>query len=168
MKSALEPPDPRAVVALLANDDVRRVFAIVSLNQRAELSTPTARELRAVNRLVAAGMIIDSDGFFEVNTQGLLESLTQYSVPRPEGIDRFVQDGRISNYPASDRDRREVLEWVGQRVLEAGEIVTEGEINERLRPLMNEHVLLRRYLVDYGVVERNPDGTNYSLADPRE
>ena len=40
-------------------------------------------------------------------------------------------------------------------------------MNERLRPFMEEHVLLRRYLVDYGVVVRDPDGTGYQLApDP--
>ena len=159
-----ETPDPRSVVALLANADARRLFALVTLDRHDELGTPTVRESRALARLQAAHLITPTDEFFEVNTAGLLRSLEAYAEPRRTGIDRFVSNGRIVNYPAADRDRRELLTWVGQQLLADGESISESEINERLKPLMDEHVLLRRYLVDYGVLARDPDGSNYSLA----
>ena len=74
-----------------------------------------------------------------------------------------MRGGRIQSYPASDTDRLAVLQWVGAQVLAPGERVGERDITERLAPFMDEAVLLRRYLVDYGVVERNTDGTECRL-----
>lgn len=158
-------PDARAVLALLANDDARAMIARISLGQqiaaRHELSK---RESTVLDRLLAAAVILEGDGGYAINSAGLRAAVDEYSPPRPQGIDRFVRDGRIVNYPASDTDRIAVLEWIGARILAPGERIDEREINERLHPYMEEHVLLRRYLVDYGVIDRNSDGTGYELA----
>ena len=158
-------PDARAVLALLANDDARAMIARISLGQqvgaRDELSK---RELRVLDRLLAAAVILEADGGYAINTSGFRAAVDEYSPPRPEGIDRFIRDGRIVNSPASDADRIAVLEWIGARILAPGERIDEREINERLHGYMEEHVLLRRYLVDYGVIDRNSDGTGYELA----
>ena len=156
-------PDPREVVALLANPDTRRIFSMIALGQLGPLSSLTARDRRAVSRLTAADMLIASGESLSINTPGLLARVSQFSTSPPEGVDRFIRNGRIVNYPSSDRDRLALLEWVGDQVLTQGERVTEREIAERLRPFMDEHVLLRRYLVDYGVLQREPDGTDYRL-----
>jgi hypothetical protein len=158
-------PDARAVLALLANDDARTMIARVSLGhdlgERGDLST---RQAKTLDRLVAAGVVVETDGVVAINADGLRAAVEAASSPRPEGVARFVRGGRIQGYPASDADRLAVLQWVGAQVLAPGERVGERDITERLAPFMDEAVLLRRYLVDYGVVERNTDGTEYRLA----
>lgn len=161
-------PDARAVVAMLANGDTRRLFALVALGLVDESNASSARDERAITRLLEAGLLVRVGEALAVNSQGLAEALSQYSGPKPRGIARFVRDGRIVNYPASDEDRLELLMWVGSEVLEEGERVSEREINERLHRFMDEHVLLRRFLIDYGVVQREDDGTNYTRRTARE
>jgi hypothetical protein len=157
-------PDGRAVLALLANEDTRRLFARVCLGQLPDLAALSKRETLALERLNAAGLVMPSDSDFAVNVRGLKGSIARFSQPRPEGVDRFVRDGRVVNYPSSDADRIQLLEWVGHHILKPGEQIDEREINERLQPLMHEHVLLRRYLIDYRVLARNTDGSCYYLA----
>lgn len=158
-------PDARAVLALLANDEARVMIARISLGHdigpRQQLSK---RETRVLERLLSAGVVVEADNVYAINGKGLRAAVDEFSPARPEGIDRFVRDGRIVSYPASDADRVAVLDWVARRILNPGEVVDEREINERLKPYMDEHVLLRRYLVDNRVVDREPDGTGYRLA----
>lgn len=145
------------MLALLANDDTRRLFARVALGE--QVSPATKRETLALERLVDAG-VLTADGR-AVDVAGLRRAIESFSPPRPEGIARFVRDNRIVDYPASDSDRRLVLEFVGAQVLAPGERVGERELNERLHPWMEEHVLLRRYLIDYNVLIRSNDGAWY-------
>ncbi|CAN5515614.1 DUF2087 domain-containing protein [soil metagenome] len=156
-------PDSRALLALFANEKARRMLSLISLGQTPDAATFTARESRVVQRLLDSRVIVSIDTTLTVNSAGLKAAIGQYSPPRPEGIDRFVREGRIVYYPSSDADRIELLQWIGARVLVAGERIRESELNERLHPYMEEHVLLRRYLVDYGVIDRNADGTDYGL-----
>ncbi|MEO5921161.1 MAG: DUF2087 domain-containing protein [Pseudolysinimonas sp.] len=156
-------PDARAVLALLGNDDARRMLSLISLGLTPDPAQLARREERVVQRLLDARVIVRVDGVLAVNTEGLKAAVARYSPPRPEGIDRFVRDGRIVNYPSSDADRLELLHWIGERVLAPGEIIDEHELNDRLHSYLDEHVLLRRYLVDYRVIDRNPDGTGYGL-----
>jgi hypothetical protein len=39
----------------------------------------------------------------------------------------------------------------------------EKEINQILGAVYHDHVLLRRYLIEYGFLDRKPDGSQYWL-----
>lgn len=156
--------DARSVLALLANDDTRRLFAMISLGQPIDTGAASRRDAHVLRRLIDAGLITAVDEGFAVDADGLRRAIAEYSRPRPEGVDRFVREGRIVGYPSSDADRLQLLAWVGHRILNPGERIDERELTDRLLPYMDEHVLLRRYLVDYGVVERARDGSWYELA----
>jgi hypothetical protein len=157
----LRAPDGRAVLALLANDDTRRLFASIALGQTVDRTTK--RDQAALQRLLDAGLVVEIDGAPAVNVAGLKDAIAEFSRPRPEGIDRFVRDERIVDYPSSDADRVQLLTWVGHRILSPGERIDELELTARLLSYTDEHVLLRRYLVDYGVLTRARDGTWYEL-----
>jgi hypothetical protein len=80
------------------------------------------------------------------------------------GVERFLRkDGRIDRYPAKQAPRRMLLEWVAGNVLAPGEALDERSFNLRLAEYADDHVMLRRYLVDAGLVERAPDGSAYFL-----
>lgn len=41
---------------------------------------------------------------------------------------------------------------------------TEKEVNDILKPCVDDYVMIRRYLVDYRFLDRETDGSNYRLA----
>lgn len=55
-----------------------------------------------------------------------------------------------------------LLQWVSDSVFSEKEVLTEREVNSRLRPYTEDIAVLRRYLVDYRLVERRSDGTEYA------
>ena len=84
-----------------------------------------------------------------------------------QGIEPFLRDGRISHYPAKATRRRELLAWAAEQSLGADETIDELAYNERLLGLTDDPATLRRYLVEAGLVVRQPGGAAYALAgDP--
>lgn len=153
----------RGVVAALANADLRAALA--------EVSTPTltdARRTRAFARLENLGLIRrDGDGW-RFDDAVLRDILAESAPVKPTGPDRFLdRDGRIDRYPLSAGDRRELLAWVADRALPRGEVWSEPDVNERLEPFApaGDVAVLRRYLVDFGLVERTPTGSEYARVD---
>jgi hypothetical protein len=68
-------------------------------------------------------------------------------------IDTFVQDGRITTMPARRSRRLVVLDYVARR-FEIGKHYDEQAVNGILRPVFDDYVALRRYLVDEGFLDR--------------
>lgn len=68
--------------------------------------------------------------------------------------------------PVSETDLRELLESIAPDLLAPGEVLTEAEMNERVARFTDETALLRRHLVDHGLVERTRSGSEYALAEP--
>lgn len=88
-----------------------------------------------------------------------------YADERIEAVVRaFVRDGRLTGMPAQSSRRRVLLEHVVQS-FEPGREYTEKEVNVLLRQWSADgpvdHVSLRRYLVDEGLLSRGGTGTNY-------
>lgn len=76
-------------------------------------------------------------------------------------------DGPLTKLPRSLEHRKLVLSLISQR-FDRGRRYTEAEVNEILEPIFPDYVGLRRYLVDYGFVNRVPDGSQYWLATQEE
>jgi hypothetical protein len=80
---------------------------------------------------------------------------------------RFLVRGEdtIDRYPRRREDRRMLLQWIADRAFPAGEhAFTETDVNGRLYPYSDDVAVLRRYLVDFGFLERAADGTEYRRA----
>ena len=65
----------------------------------------------------------------------------------------FMKDGRITAMPAKRSKRLVLLDHVAG-LFEVGVHYTELEVNSRLRPVFDDYVALRRYLVDEGFLAR--------------
>lgn len=72
----------------------------------------------------------------------------------PELWKWFRADGRLERMPAAPADRRRVLERIAER-FERGRDYTEGEVNVLLSPVDPDFVMLRRYLIDERILERD-------------
>lgn len=152
--------DWRRMLAALAHADTRAAFARVTLGLPPE---DGARESRALAALEAAGLVRSVDGAAAVSEEGIRAALAAGGRARPTGVERFLAaDGRIDRYPSGRTDREELLRWVAERVLSAGEVVGEREVTERLSRFSDDPAALRRYLVDAGLLERTRSGSEYA------
>lgn len=156
-------------MAALANHDARTAYAQIVLGIRDPSARPASRRRdRAIAALLEAGLVERSAGNeLKVSESVFRDLLTQQ--PRRQaktGVSRFMRLGRIDRYPANQAERRELLAWIAGETFGPGEKLTERQVNERLLGYTDDVVLLRRYLVDYGVLDRTPSGSSYFR--PRE
>ncbi|MEJ8305337.1 DUF2087 domain-containing protein [Saccharibacillus sacchari] len=73
----------------------------------------------------------------------------------PEGL-----DGPLLTFDLKEKQRLAVLRQIVSR-LDDGRFYTEKELNAELSPIYADYAILRRNLVDYGLISREPDGSAY-------
>lgn len=71
-------------------------------------------------------------------------------------------DGPLSTFPNKEKQRVVLLKHILSR-FEHTKTYSEKEINEILRPIYPDYLLLRRLLIDYGFMDRKRDGSGYWL-----
>jgi hypothetical protein len=157
----------RGLIALLLNEKTRLAFAEVVLEEaeRKGKRLSDAERSKARAALVDAGVLAGAEP-----APGVSREYLQRFLRRPGrgadgvGIERFLRkDGRIDRYPANQEQRRVLLAWIAGQVVAPGEVLEEPTFNARLVEYADDHVMLRRYLVDAGLVERTPDGSSYFM-----
>jgi hypothetical protein len=144
--------DPRRVVAALGNDERRQVFAAAILDISVDL--PPRRREKALRELRDAG-VLDANGH-------VVEAAFVIAEQKRDPLHPFVVDGRIDRFPVKWERTLEVLEWVVTTLPDR--TMTEREINEHLAHRTTDVALLRRYLVDAGLVTRTADGGSYLIS----
>lgn len=74
----------------------------------------------------------------------------------------FVQgeDGPLSEFPLKEKRKVAILKHIAGR-FKAERNYSEKEVNEILKEIFADYAILRRYLIEYGFLERIPDGSNY-------
>ncbi|RLP82806.1 DUF2087 domain-containing protein [Mycetocola lacteus] len=158
--------DWRPLLALLANDTTREVWAHLIVGGQEALGAspiPPQRAERALTALERAGLLDRSTEPWTQHPEVFAAALSRATPSTPVGIERFLNDGRILAFPVRPDERRELLELVVARTFEPGIDLTEPEVNERLGAWSSDVALLRRYLVDHGLLERDPAGAHYRL-----
>jgi len=158
--------DWRPIIAVFANDDMRTV-AIHAMTggdvERALAGYSPSRRRHITAGLRKSGIVTMNAGRMVFDRQVFTRLLRQErSTPRA-GMDRFLRRGRIAGYPASPVEREALLRSIAHRILTPGETISEAEINERLEAYTDDVAVLRRYLVDFALVERRRDGSEYAL-----
>lgn len=80
-----------------------------------------------------------------------------------EMIRKFFEsgpDGPMSHFPKKQKMKLAILRHVMKR-FESGKKYTEKEVNEILLTVDPDYVTLRRYLIEYGFMDRYEDGSQY-------
>lgn len=153
----------RGIVAALLNSELRAALAELPVAPLTE-----AKRVRAFARLEELGLVRRAGEGWAFADEGLREILAESAPVRPTGPARFLdREGRIDRYPLADRDRRELFVWIADQTLPHGEVWTESEVNERLDAMApgGDVAVLRRYLVDFGLLERTRSGSEYARVD---
>ncbi|HWR43608.1 DUF2087 domain-containing protein [Sporomusa sp.] len=69
-------------------------------------------------------------------------------------------DGPLDSFPLKEKKRVAILRHLVKQ-FEPSKTYTEKEVNGILKPFYNDYVLLRRYLIEYGFMDRTQDGSSY-------
>jgi len=77
----------------------------------------------------------------------------------PQGV-----DGPLTTYPGREKRRLMILRQLAERFL-PNRTYNEKEVNAILSAAYEDHVLLRRQLIDYGFLSRRADGSEYRRSD---
>jgi hypothetical protein len=163
------------VVGLLAEPERLRVFAALVLGARSAAEAGRAADLdqravgRALQRLEAGGLVERVGQQYRPVIEAF-KQIARVSAPpakaeehgyadqRVETVVRtFIKDGRLTALPAQAGRRQMIFEHI-VRSFEPGRNYAEAEVNTILRAWTEggaiDHVTLRRYLVDAGLLSR--------------
>lgn len=91
---------------------------------------------------------------FDITEQDMEKVLNKYF---PEGT-----GGRLTTFHMQQKHKYIVLIEIAKR-FETERKYSEKQVNELLKEVNDDYVEIRRYLVDYGLLEREPDGSQYWL-----
>ncbi len=69
-------------------------------------------------------------------------------------------DGQLDKFPSKEKRKLIVLQNIITH-FELHKVYSEKEVNQILEPVYHDFVTVRRYLIEYGFMERNRDGTAY-------
>lgn len=181
---------PQSVVGLLAEPVRLRAFSAVVLGASSPSAVAAAAGLSpketgaALRRLHEGGLVRYVDGAARARTGHLKDVAREAAgAARPPAVDHgtgdarletllrtFLQDGgeAIRTLPRQFGRRRQVLRHLARRSFAPGTSYTESDVNGVLRGWCAgaevDHVTVRRYLVDHGVLRRE-DGGAYWLAE---
>jgi hypothetical protein len=160
-------PEPRDLLALLAEPDRLKALAAVALGAAtlAEVAERAGLEprgaARALNRLVAGGLLEGAPRTgYGVRVDVLRAAARRPPADRPDGgrvgsdvVGRFLRGDRHLQIPAARGKRLAVLDHLAG-LFEPGRRYPEREVNDILRAWHPDYAMLRRYLVDEGFLDR--------------
>jgi hypothetical protein len=157
-------------VAALANKDARTAYAQIVLGAKLPdvgAGLNARRRDRAIAVLLESGLVERNAANELEASEAIFRALLRQQPRRQAqtGLARFMRQGRIERYPANTAERRELLAWIVSEAIEPGEHLTEKQVNERLLSYSDDVVILRRYMIDFGLLERTPSGSSYSRHD---
>ncbi|MFC7431945.1 MULTISPECIES: DUF2087 domain-containing protein [unclassified Agrococcus] len=157
--------DPRPLLAVLADADRRLLLSDVTV-AAARLSPVVAERLPASDRrrleaLERVGLVEVVDGLAWPRDPF---TATLEPTPPRAGIERFVHEGRIRDWPRRPADRLALMRWASEQAVAVDETVDEPTVTARLGAVWRDPVTLRRDLVDAGLLARDPEGRAYRRA----
>jgi hypothetical protein len=79
-----------------------------------------------------------------------------------EIIKKFFQEGHLKKFPPKQKQKLVVVREIAKR-LDGERTYSEKELNEVLKPIYEDYVMIRRYLIEYGFLDRKADGSSYWL-----
>lgn len=92
----------------------------------------------------------------------------RYNITEAESekvLQKFFPDGltgRLKSFPPKEKQRLIILRAIAAKV-DVGTMYDEKSINGLLAEIYDDYAILRRYLVEYGFIDRKADGSAYWL-----
>jgi hypothetical protein len=77
-------------------------------------------------------------------------------------LNKYFSEGTLTTFPPKEKQRLIILREISKQLNE-DDFYDEKELNQLLKGIYTDYVLIRRYLIEYGFVDRKPDGSKYWL-----
>lgn len=77
--------------------------------------------------------------------------------------DQYFEPGEdlvLKSFPSKQKKQHGVILFIS-KAIDPTKKYTEKELNEVLKPIYSDYVMIRRYLVDLGYISRTSDGSIY-------
>lgn len=121
-------------------------------------------------KLVQAGLVTrDERGRFVARPGVFRDALDEDSAggqKREDPVARLFSRGRLVSMPGPGPLREAMLRHVAETVFEPGRTYPEKHVNELLAQCHDDFAILRRYLVEAGLLTRSTDGRDYRRTMP--
>lgn len=174
--------DPVRLLGMLSTEERLRVFAAVVLGARSSeeirerAALPAKEALKALTQLERESLVERAASGWKPRVDTMREAVaTSTETDKDEDYSTadafeaavfraFMRNGRFISMPAQHSKRRVLLEHCA-RVFEPGEYYTEREVSAILRAFHEDYAMLRRYLVDEGLLTRE-SGTYWRTGGP--
>lgn len=147
---------PEALVAALADPDRLQLFARICTAPDG-LAVEDARSRKLAKRLASAGLVTVTGDRYHAAPEAFREALAK----KPsDPLEALFKDGRLVTIPRPGRLREALFIHLAAK-FEPGRLYTEAEVRDVFADIHDDHALLRRYLVDEGLLQRSRDGSAY-------
>ncbi|TCP28728.1 hypothetical protein EV207_11640 [Scopulibacillus darangshiensis] len=73
----------------------------------------------------------------------------------------FTPEGTLAQFPSKEKRKIIILNELNNRCFQPGKEYNEKEINALIKPIYSDFVMIRRYLIEYGFLDRKKDGAAY-------
>jgi hypothetical protein len=83
---------------------------------------------------------------------------------RENVIKNCIKNDKIVNIPRSEKKKIIILKYLSQK-FQHNKKYTETEVNETIKQMHEDFAALRRYLIQYGFMDREDNGSSYWLND---
>ena len=77
-----------------------------------------------------------------------------------EFVNKYFSEGFLTTFPQKEKQRLVILREISNH-LQVDYNYDEQELNQFLKGFYEDYVLIRRYLVEYGFLDRKSDGSSY-------
>lgn len=87
----------------------------------------------------------------------------RYDITQEESekvVKKCFKDGRLINFPRKEKQKLVVLRQITNQI-DPEQTYSEKALNEILKSIYEDFVTIRRYLIEYGFLDRKPDGSAY-------
>ncbi|MGI2294608.1 DUF2087 domain-containing protein [Paenibacillus sp. GXUN7292] len=123
----------------------RLLLAIIELMEASTVSAPKFVPIHRTATQVDERYALTEEEYGDV--------LKQYF---PSGL-----NGPLTNFPRKEKRKVAILRHISS-FFERGAFYSEADVNEKLKPFSEQdYVTLRRYLIEYGFLDREDDGSKY-------
>lgn len=120
------------------------------------------KEKQARIFLALMGLLSPKDEFIPIH-KGATMVDDRYAITAQERdkiITNYIRDGKLTEFPKKQKRKLVILKYLSER-LEPNREYTEREVNAILNDFYEDYVTLRRYLIEYGFLNRDRDGSRY-------
>lgn len=167
-----ESVDSGTVCGLLAEPDRLRVFSAIVLGAAGTedlaraAGVSVAQAGKAIKKLAGGGLAtVDPDGSVTAVTDAFKSAVRQAVDAEPavtfdsdpvrdKLLRAVIRRGRLQAMPVDSAKVKVVMEYLAKR-FDSGRRYHETEMDSVLKEFYHDHATLRRYLIDYGLMERD-------------